>query len=118
MRETFSEADNFATQVEDLLRKEFPDATPEKLGAAGQVAFTAMAVAKRDSKEFMDLESLRLAKETAVTKGRQKDQDLKLSERRVKLMERKIAQATDALKDGALSPAEREARMKQIFGIV
>lgn len=47
-----------------------------------------------------------------------RDQDL--TERKVAILERKAAQADEAsaaVGDGKLSPAEKEARLKQIFGI-
>jgi hypothetical protein len=117
LRSTFRQANDKASNFEAMLKAEFPTATPDKIAQMGQMIFTLEANNAGDVKTFIDLESLRLAKTSAETKARQKEKDIKLAERRVQVMEAKIAQATDTLKDGALSPAEREARMKQIFGI-
>lgn len=117
LREDFSGAESFATSVENALKKEFPDATPEKLAAAGQLAFTAMATRQHDPEEFREMQYLRLAEETARTKARNEDRKIKLAERRVSLMERKLEAVKGTVSDEKLSPEERQARLKQIFGL-
>lgn len=61
--------------------------------------------------------SLRLAKDTAKAKAALEKAKIKLAERRVKVMERKLAEIKGTLGDESLPIAEREARMKQMFGI-
>src|SRR5262245_4973689 len=64
LTELFARADANAKAVEDLLRKDFPGATAETLAAAGQMVFTLQASQAKDSKEFRELEYLRVSKET------------------------------------------------------
>jgi hypothetical protein len=116
VQSSFSGADNFARSVEEALRKQ-PGLTAEAISEAGQVAFTAMATAAQDPEEFRAMELLRLAKETARTRGKQKDQEIKLAERRVKVMERKLDQLKGALTDEELTVEQKQAKMKRIFGI-
>ena len=53
-------------------------------------------------------------------KLRLKERDQQLTERRLQLLEKKAAQADAAenvTRDSALTPAEREAKLKEIFGL-
>lgn len=122
LEEVFRKADANATAVEQMLAEKFPDATPEKIAAAGQLVFTMQAANVKDAKEFREMEYLRLAKEAAQTKARhgdakirQKDRDLKLAERRVVLLEAKAAEAIKTLDDKTLSAPEQAARIREIF---
>jgi hypothetical protein len=117
LRQKFQRAEQKTSDFEEFARREFPDVAPERIQLAGQNYFTLRAVASDNSEEFREMEKLRLAKETAETKGRQKDEELKLAERRVRVMESKISKAEETLKDGSLNPTQREQRMKEIFGI-
>lgn len=117
LRKTFQRAEQKTSDFEEFARREFTEVAPDRIQKAGQNYFTMRAMAADDSEEFREMEKLRLAKETAETKGRQKDQDLVLAERRVRVMEQKISKAEETLKDGSLNPTQREQRMKEIFGI-
>jgi hypothetical protein len=107
LQSNFAGCENFARSVEEALKKT-PGLTADAISAAGQVAFTAAATARQDPEEFREMEYLRLAKETAATKARQKDQDLKLAERRVRVLEEKIQKAKEELtkiaSKGGLTP--------------
>ncbi len=101
-------------------------ANAEQMAAADHLIFQAMATeaGKEDKTLWIELEKLRIMRESALTKGRhdaaklkQKDQELELATRRVKLLETKEAKAKETLGDGTLTPEQREARMKQIFGV-
>src|SRR4029077_18837678 len=83
LQRNFRDADNLTTQLEEMLKQQFPDVNPEKITEMGQLIFTLQATQARDAKEFREMEYLRLAKETGATKARQKDTELKLAERRV-----------------------------------
>lgn len=81
----------------------------EELSDITQIAFEMQAAQEQDGELFYNLRKLRL-----------KERDQKLVERRVKLLEQKAAQADAAqtvTADAALSPAEREAKLKAIFGL-
>jgi hypothetical protein len=122
LQEHFAIAESFATSVEEMLRNQFPDATPEKIAAAGQLVFTMKAANSGDSKEFRELEYLRVSKDTLAANIRnneakvkqkerqltQKDRDLQLAERRVALLEENAAKAKAQLEGlktkGGLTP--------------
>ena len=79
----------------------------------------AAAAGAQDSRRRLDLEEA-----SGKTKARQKDaqikqkdRDLALAERRVAVLEKKFADAQQTLSDPSLSMPEREARMKEMFGI-
>lgn len=58
--------------------------------------------------------------EIAEQKVRQKDEQLDQNDRRIKLLEekaRKADEAEEVAKDGSISSEEKQARLKQIFGI-
>jgi hypothetical protein len=98
LRATFSQAEQNAQLVEQMLREKFPDATPEKIAAAGQLVFTMQAANANDVETFKDLEYLRVTKESAkfdaeVAKAklrqkdhqiRQKGEELRLARERFK----------------------------------
>lgn len=96
---------------EDLLiRLGLARQDPKLIQTAAQIA---------DSRRNLDLQE-----QTGKTKARQKDKqlsqkdtDLKLAERRVAVLEKKFTDAQKTLSDPTLSMSEREARMKEMFGI-
>jgi hypothetical protein len=117
LRKTFQQADNLTNDFIELLKKEFPEVDSKKLQETGQAFFTMQAMANRDPEEYREMEKLRLAKETAETKGRQEEKKLQLAERRIVLLEEKIDKAKKTLSDPALTIEQREQRMKQMFGV-
>lgn len=130
LRLTFQRAETQAQEVERMLRSEFPQATPEKIALAGQLVFTMQASNAGDAKTFVALEQLRLSKTIAENVDKvqrakleqkdrqilQKDRDLSLAERRVKLLEENAAKAKQTLeavkKAGGLS-AETLAQIEE-----
>ena len=130
------QAASFATQVKDTL-KDLPELAldEDKLSAAGQAIFETMALETADPKLFLGLREMRLierserTKEAALEQRRResegrakvKERELALSERKVKLLEAKAAQADRAkatLGEAALSPAEKEKKLREIFGLL
>lgn len=125
----------FSTEIKQTLR-ELPDLnlSEDKLSAAGQAIFETMAIKQQDKKLFLGLRAMRMAEKAETTKrdalaqrrreaeGRAhvKTAELALQERRVALLERKADQADRAKAvtgDAALTFAEKEKRLKQIFGL-
>lgn len=78
LRRDFQQADQQTEDILELIKKLDPEITAEKLEAAGHLIFTKNAVASRDAKEFREMEYLKLAKLSARTKGRQKDEELQI----------------------------------------
>lgn len=107
-------ADTFANNFTELLKTKFPNLTSEHLSNINQLSFTLAASNNKDPEEFREMEYLRLAKETAATKGRIETKKLELAERRVELLEKK---AKEILGDTSVPIEQREARMKAMFGI-
>lgn len=109
-----------ANPGEAKLAREAGEAMLLKLSLARQDAklFTA-AACSIDSRERLDLDerSAKTKAEIAKAKIRQKDHDLRLAERRVAVLEKKFADAKKTLSDPSLSISEREARMKEMFGL-
>lgn len=108
------EADTAANDVETLLREEFPNASEDKIKAAGNTVFNARALSLLNNEET-DAKTL-----IAIGKHLVKLTELNLDERRVKLLEQKAAQADSAkaaMQDASLTLEQRNAKMKEIFGI-
>lgn len=97
MRSIFARADRKTTDFEELLAQKFPDADPKRIQEFGQAFFTMQAAAAGNPEEFREMEKLRLAKETAATKGRQEEKKLELAERRIQLLEENSSKAKEQL---------------------
>jgi hypothetical protein len=81
----------------------------EQVSAAGQIAFEQVALQMQDIKGFINLRKLRL-----------KEVDQAHDARRIALLEKKAQQADAAegvTRDETLTPAQREAKLKEIFGL-
>ena len=81
----------------------------EQVSLAGQIAFEAQALQMQDLDGFV-----------ALRKSRLKEMDQALTARRVALLEKKAEQADKAesvTRDETLTPAAREAKLKEIFGL-
>lgn len=100
----------FATDLEATIKK-LPELqiTAEKAAQVAQVAFEIQAAQNRDPELFL-----------ALRKNAHDSATLRLNERKVKLLEAKAAQADQAREisgNADLTPAEKEQRIKQVFGI-
>lgn len=99
-------ADTLKQQIEQLPAM---NGRAAELSDITQIAFEMQAAQEQDGELFFNLRKLRL-----------KERDQKLAERRIVLLEQKAAQA-DAAKavttDAELSPAQREQKLKEIFGL-
>ncbi len=78
LQKTFQQADSLTSDIEELLTRKFPDVDPQKISDLGQVIFTLQAANARNAEEFREMEYLKLAKQTATTRGRQKEEELQL----------------------------------------
>lgn len=98
------------------------DAYSALLSMIGQAAFEM----RLQRGEGLDMDTLKdlaqvvqvgLVARNAEANLRIKEEELKLKERRVVLLEKKAAEATETLEDGALSDEQKMARFREIFGI-
>lgn len=112
-----SQAREFAEQVEGELRSQ----GPAKFDEATLALVRQKAFERAYSREGSIDELAILAKILAdSSKLELKRQELGLTERRVKLLEQKAAQADAAeavTRSTTLTPTEREAKLKEIFGL-
>ncbi len=81
----------------------------DQVARAAQAVFEAQALKAGDAETYIGLAKLRLAREAGERDAR-----------RIALLEKKAAQADEAekaIKDDTLTPEQRAARIKEIFGI-
>lgn len=93
----------------EKLKTACPEIPEEKLADLSHAAFTLLALETQNTKDWARTEKLRLQR-----------RQLEIERRKIALLERKAAQADAAeaaIKDPALTPAEREARLKAVFGM-
>jgi hypothetical protein len=111
-----------AKQVTSAFEKNPGDAYAALLGLIGQTAFEM----KLKGGESLDMDTLKdlaqlvqvgLVARNAEASLRIKEEDLKLKERRVVLLEKKAADATATLSDSALTDEQKMNRFREIFGI-
>ena len=98
------------------------DAYSALLGLIGQAAFEIQmkggeALSMDTLKDLAQLVQVGLIARKEEANLRIKEEDLKLKERRVVLLEKKAADATETLTDGALTDEQKMARFREIFGI-
>lgn len=95
------------TLVENLRRRQ-PGLSPEELFGIGQTLFGALAIQSHDPKTWLGTQRLAL-----------KQREIQLDERRIRLLEQKAAQADQAeeVAKSDLTPEQKAARFKEIFGI-
>jgi hypothetical protein len=79
------------------VQERMPEATAEELGRVGDVVMMAKALSDENTANYVAVRSVDLAERSGKTKARQKDADLKLAERRVAVLEEKIARVKEEL---------------------
>jgi len=97
LRQDFSDLSRDVQNIQDLLKKSDAKLSAAQIDAAGQLIFTQRALAKRDPQEFREMEKLRLQKEAARASERLESGKLALAERRVAMLESKMAEAREKL---------------------
>lgn len=111
-----SEAKEFAEQVVEELRTSGQSFDTATLALVKQKAFERAYAKNGDIEELATL--AKIIGDSAKLDLKRRDQEL--TERRIRILESKAAQA-DAAKnvtaDAALTPAQREAKLKEIFGL-
>jgi hypothetical protein len=122
LRSIFARADANAKAVAEILAE--TGASPDAIARANHLVFQTQAAeaGREDKAMFIELEKLRLARDSAEHKARmdeakvrQKDADLALVNRRVTLLEAKAEEARKTVNDSTLSAAEQAARIREIF---
>lgn len=125
-RKAFLLAGDLTSSVEEMLQ-ENPNLDKKRVEEVGQAVFTAASVRLQNPKEFARMKQLSqrdreldINAKSTDAKARQKDAQIDLEKRRVELLEKKAAQADAAkavVQNKVLTPEERAARMREIFGV-
>lgn len=119
-QEDLENSNDFMAQFEEFTRKQNPDWSADKVRDHAIAFFLAQTAARQDRKGFVQIASLDLEERKARTKAKNEERKISISERRVTLLEKKAAQADQAsgvMQNRALTVEEKQARMKEIFGI-
>jgi hypothetical protein len=114
--QTFKRASGRAQEIEQMLVRQFPDATPEKIAAAGQLVFTMEASNAGDSKTFVALEQLRLSQNIAKSEGEIAKAKLEIAERKLVQKDRDfglarekfVSESCEKILKAARDPSTRE----------
>jgi hypothetical protein len=111
-----------ARQVQDTLAANPGDAYASLLGLIGQAAFEMRMKAGDELsidtlKDLAQVVQVGLAARNEEAKLRLREQEIGLKERRIVLLERQSAEATDVVRDTALTPEQKMARFREIFGL-
>jgi hypothetical protein len=121
LRQRFAAADSRARQVEEMLLEKDPSMSPEKVRELGQALFTLEAIDAGDAETFVSLESLKLAQDSAATKGKIEIEKLQLQRIRIEVMVCEKAldwfedkQAREIM-EGSGSRAEKIAALRKSF---
>jgi hypothetical protein len=106
---------------EERYRRDNPAATEEQVRSEGIRYFMEQAIAHGNSKDFLKVFDRDLKERSARTKAELDERKVKVSERRMALLEKKAEQADKAravTSDESLTPEEKQARYRQIFGMM
>lgn len=111
MRQRFASAAARGKQLQEMLASSDPSMSPEKIEAAGQAVFLNEAIETGDTKAFVSVSRLRLAKQAFEAeksafrlKYQQKDREIEQRERQIILEREKFE--TDAAKKAMAFVAE------------
>jgi hypothetical protein len=108
LQQQLSQNETVISQILDDLKTQNPELSQHQLQQAGQMFFTALAIKQGDSLSWKRAQEVRI-----------KGEALALAERKIKLLEAKAAQADETertLTNAELTPAQREQRIKEIYG--
>ncbi|MDR3459561.1 MAG: hypothetical protein P4N60_19195 [Verrucomicrobiae bacterium] len=114
-------ADEVTTEsLLEQLKAEIPNLTEEQLDELGQRTFSLLAIRNQDLHGFVTVRSARTHAQLENAKLKLREKKLTQDERKIVLMEKKAA-AFDAAKkvtdNKTLTPEEREAEYRRIFGM-
>lgn len=93
------------------------DLSPEAVMEAGQLVFMSQASGDNNPKLFEAMAKLLLRSRKQKANENFTREKLDLEARRIAVLEAKAAKAEEILKEDAATPADKEARLKQVFGI-
>ena len=101
--------------MQELLRRRKTGLSEEEIISIGNQMFLEEGVDSGDAKLFAMILDRVLSKRTAETNAKLKKRQLDISERRVVVMEKKLAEAEKVNGDSSLTPEQYRERMRAIF---
>jgi hypothetical protein len=110
---------NTIEQFEEFYRKKNPAASREEIRDSGIAYFLAASIAEDDKAGFNAIANLDLREKEGNTRAAFEEKKISIAERRVAVLEKKASQADQAkgVLEGNLTPEQKQARMREIFGI-
>ena len=120
LREALRGCEQDSVHFTELLKADMPELDEGKVAGLGEALFNLMAIRTQDPQLFLAMQTARHRARMEQMKFDQKERELALDERRVKLLEEKAKLADEAgavVGSAQLSDEEKLVRMKEIFGI-
>lgn len=111
---------NWTEELEERLKEFNPSASRDKVREFLIDTLMKQAAAEGDREFAMEMLNVDLADRSAKTKAHENAEKIAIAKRRLSLLEekeRKLNQAKEIMADGELSQSQREAKMKQLFGM-
>lgn len=111
-QQIYVQSESDAEDFKEMVRKEYPDMDIEKVERFGHLFFQRAAIKRDQPQIFLKFSSAR--SKAALEKAK-----LAQTDRRIKLLEEKAAKADQAAEvtKSALTPEEKDRRMKEILGL-
>ena len=117
LRLKFKETERDTLNFQELVKEELPDLPQEKVTQLGSASFIMQAIKQGDPELFLLIQSAQHKAKMDVLKYQQRERELVIAERRVRVLEAKEEKAKKVLSDVELTPDERDSKLKQIFGM-
>lgn len=117
MRLKFKETERDTLNFQELVQEEMPELPQEKVTQLGSAYFNMQAIKQGNPELFLMIQGAQHKAKMDVLKYEQRERELVIAERRVRLIESKQEKAKKVLSDEELTPEQRDAKLKQIFGM-
>ncbi len=117
LRLKFKETERDTLNFQELVQEEMPELPQEKVTQLGSAYFNMQAIKQGNPELFLMIQGAQHKAKMDVLKYQQRERELVIAERRVRLLEAKQEKAKKVLSDEELTPEQRDAKLKQIFGM-
>jgi hypothetical protein len=120
LKQAFRHAENSTDEFQKFLEQKWPQLDPAELDHRASLFFQAEAMKAGDPETYLAFASARQKAKMDAAKLEQKERSLQLDERKLRLLEKRAAQAEAAEKvvgDAQLTPEQKQQKMRQIFGM-
>jgi hypothetical protein len=117
LRLKFKETERDTLNFQELVQEEMPELPQEKVTQLGSAYFNMQAIKQGNPELFLMIQGAQHKAKMDVLKYQQRERELVIAERRVRLLEAKQEKAKKVLSDEELTPEQRDAKLKKIFGM-